>query len=140
MTGGMRIGDLARATRTNVETVRFYEKIGLLPPPGRTAANYRAYTDAHLKRLAFIRHARGLGFDTADIRSLLDLADHPDRPCAEADRIASGHLGTVEAKIAQLSALRDELRRMTAICRGGVAADCRVLEVIGDHDQCGREH
>ncbi len=136
----MKIGELARAAGTTPETVRFYEKAGLLPPPARTGSNYRAFTPAHLQRLIFIRHARGLGFDTDDIRSLLDLADHPDRPCDEADRIASGHLRAVERKIAQLGALRDELARMTSNCRGGNAADCRVLEVIANHGHCDSEH
>jgi len=137
---GLKIGDIARATDTKVETVRYYERIGLMPPPGRTEGNYRSYTAAHLKRLNFIRHARGLGFDIAEIRSLLDLSDQPERDCAEADRIATGHLGAVEAKIAQLEALRGELARMVGECRGGRAATCRVLEVIADHSRCLGDH
>lgn len=136
----LKIGDLARATDTKVETVRYYERIGLMPPPERTQGNYRSYTAAHLQRLNFVRHARGLGFDIAEIRSLLDLADQPERDCAEADRIASGHLSAVEAKIAQLEVLRTELQRMVGECRGGRAADCRVLEVIADHSRCMSEH
>ena len=136
----LKIGDLARATDTKVETVRYYERIGLMPPPERTQGNYRSYTAAHLQRLNFVRHARGLGFDIAEIRSLLDLADQPERDCAEADRIASGHLSAVEAKIAQLEVLRAELHRMVGECRGGRAADCRVLEVIADHSRCMGEH
>jgi Cu(I)-responsive transcriptional regulator len=136
----LKIGDLARATDTKVETVRYYERIGLMPPPERTQGNYRSYTAAHLQRLNFVRHARGLGFDIAEIRSLLDLADQPERDCAEADRIASGHLSAVEAKIAQLEVLRAELERMVGECRGGRVADCRVLEVIADHSRCMGEH
>jgi len=136
----MKIGDLARATGTKAETVRFYEKIGLMPAPLRTEGNYRDYTGAHLKRLNFIRHARGLGFDIGEIRSLLDLVDQPDRDCAEADRIATGHLLAVETKIAQLEALRAELSRMVGECRGGRASACRVLEVIADHSQCASDH
>ena len=98
----MKIGDLARATGTKAETIRFYEKIDLMPPPARTGSNYRDYIDEHLRRLNFIRHTRGLGFDIAEIRSLLDLSDHPDRDCADADRIATGHLNAVEAKISRL--------------------------------------
>lgn len=136
----MKIGELGRATRTKVETVRFYEKIGLMPPPARTTANYRSYGEAHLQRLAFIRHARGLGFDIAEIRSLLDLSDAPARDCADADRIASRHLEAVEAKLAQLEVLRGELARMVALCRGGQAAECHVLQVLADHSLCGAEH
>jgi DNA-binding transcriptional MerR regulator len=137
---GLKIGDLARATDTKVETVRYYERIGLMPPPERTGGNYRSYTKAHLRRLNFVRHARGLGFDIAEIRSLLDLADHPDRDCAQADRIASGHLEAIEAKIARLEVLRVELARMVGQCRGGQVAACRVLEVLADHSQCSGEH
>lgn len=136
----MKIGDIARATGTKAETVRFYEKIGLMPLPGRTEGNYRLYGDHHLKRLNFIRHARGLGFDIAEIRSLLGLVDQPERECAEADRIASGHLAAVDAKIGRLEALRGELIRMVGLCRGGQAATCRVLEVIADHSLCAIEH
>ena len=136
----LKIGNIAKATATNVETVRYYERIGLLPPPERTSANYRSYTPAHVDRLSFIRHARGLGFDIADIRSLLDLADQPERDCAEVDRIASGHLQAVEQKIARLSVLRDELSRMVGQCRGGQVATCRIMEVLADHDQCRSDH
>lgn len=136
----LRIGDLARATGTTVETIRYYERIGLLAKPGRTGGNYRAYGARDLKRLNFIRHARGLGFEIAEVRSLLDLADNPDRDCGEADTIASGHLEAVEAKIDQLRLLQTELTRMVGACRGGRAADCRVLEVLGDHSLCQGDH
>lgn len=71
----LKIGDLAKATGAKVETARFFEKIGLLPPPGRTGGNYRNYTKAHFERRNFVRHARGLGFEISEIRSLLDLSD-----------------------------------------------------------------
>ncbi len=136
----LRIGDLARATGTTVETIRYYERIGLLAKPARTDGNYRAYSDRDLKRLNFIRHARGLGFDVPEVRSLLDLSDQPERDCGEADRIATGHLVAVNAKIEQLELLRAELSRMVGDCRGGRAADCRVLEILGDHSRCTAEH
>ena len=136
----LKIGDIAKATATNVETVRYYERIGLLPPPERTSSNYRSYTPAHLDRLSFIRHARGLGFDTADIRSLLNLADDPARDCGEVDQIASGHLKAVEEKIARLTILKDELSRMVGQCRGGQVRACRIMEVLADHRQCGSHH
>lgn len=136
----MKIGELSRTTGTNVETIRYYERIGLLPKPERTGGNYRDYSPADLDRLNFIRHARGLGFDIADIRSLLDLAEQPDRDCNEADRIASGHFAAVERKIAQLEQLRQELGRMIAQCRGGQIADCRIMQALGDHDSCKSDH
>jgi DNA-binding transcriptional MerR regulator len=73
----MKIGELSKATGTNVETIRYYERIGLLPAPLRTAANYRSYGEAHRTRLAFVRHSRELGFTIDEIRSLLDLSDNP---------------------------------------------------------------
>lgn len=136
----LRIGDLARATGTTVETIRYYERIGLLAKPLRTEGNYRAYGENDLRRLNFIRHSRGLGFDVAEVRSLLDLSDQPERDCSEADRIASGHLQAVNAKIEQLELLRRELSRMVGECRGGRAADCLVLEILGDHSLCQGEH
>ena len=136
----MKIGELSKATGTNIETIRYYERIGLLPQADRTSANYRDYGEPHRARLAFVRHSRALGFTIEEVRSLLDLSDHPDRACAEADRIASRHLDQVETKIAQLGALRDELARIVGRCRGGIAGDCRVIEALGDHGLCGTEH
>jgi Cu(I)-responsive transcriptional regulator len=136
----MKIGELSRATGTNIETIRYYERIGLLPAPDRTAANYRSYGDPHRARLTFVRHSRDLGFTIEEIRSLLDLSDDPTRDCSEADRIASRHLEQVEEKIAQLTLLREELTRIVGRCRGGVAADCRVIEALGDHGSCAGAH
>lgn len=136
----MKIGELSSATGTNIETIRYYERIGLLPAPARTSANYRSYGEAHRARLAFVRHSRELGFTIEEVRSLLDLSDHPERDCAEADRIASGHLAQVEAKIAQLEALRCELTRIVGRCRGGIAADCRVIEALSNHELCRGTH
>jgi DNA-binding transcriptional MerR regulator len=129
----MKIGELSKATGTNIETIRYYERIGLLPPPARTSANYRSYGEPHRARLAFVRHSRELGFTIEEIRSLLDLSDHPERDCGEADRIATGHLMQVEGKIARLDSLREELSRIVGRCRGGIAADCRVIEALGSH-------
>lgn len=136
----MKIGELSKATGTNIETVRYYERIGLLPASDRTAANYRSYGEPHRARLAFVRHSRELGFTIEEIRSLLDLSDHPDRDCMEADRIATRHLDQVETKIAQLETLRNELTRIVGRCRGGVAADCRVIEALGNHTMCDAAH
>ena len=136
----MKIGELSKATGTNIETIRYYERIGLLPAPARTDANYRSYGTGHRSRLSFVRHSRELGFTIEEIRSLLDLSDHPDRDCTDADRIATRHLQQVEEKIAQLTLLRDELSRIVGRCRGGIAADCRVIEALGDHTHCASAH
>lgn len=132
----MKIGELARRTAAKPETIRFYEKAGLLPSPPRTRGNYRDYGEKDFRRLAFIRHARGLGFDLEDIRALLELSDQPQRDCSEVDRITSGHLEVVHAKIAQLECLRSELERMLRQCRGGRVSDCRIIEALSNHDRC----
>jgi DNA-binding transcriptional MerR regulator len=127
------IGKLAAATGVKIPTIRFYEEIGLLPAPPRTASDRRMYNDAAERRLSFIRHARHLGFDLDSIRSLLGLSDHPDHSCTEAKAIAERHLAEVGQKIAQLRALQGELSRMTAECAGGRVSACKVIEALHDH-------
>ena len=134
------IGDLARQSGVKVQTIRYYEQIGLLPPPIRTGGNQRRFDAATARRLTFIRHARDLGFPLEAVRKLLDLSDHPDRPCDDADRIASDQLADVARRIAQLQALERELARMVAQCRGGHVADCRVIEILSDHRLCLSDH
>jgi Cu(I)-responsive transcriptional regulator len=124
------IGDLAGRTGTKVETIRYYERIGLLPTPGRTSGNYRAYTAEHLGRLSFIRRSRDLGFTLDQVRALLDLADQRERDCAAVDAIAREHLAEVERKIADLSALRQELRDLIGRCGHGTVAECRIIEAL----------
>ena len=133
------IGALAQATGTKVQTIRYYEQIGLMPPAARTEGGQRRYTQAHRDRLGFIRHGRDLGFSLAQIRELLDLADRPDRPCDEADAIARTNLDAVRRRIAALQALEAELTRMLDQCAGGHVSDCRVIEVLSDHAHC-RHH
>lgn len=136
----LAIGTLAKRTGTKVQTIRYYEQIGLLPEPGRTEGGQRRYGDADLDRLAFIRHARQLGFTLEAIRELLDLSDNPSRSCAEVDIIAHRQLKEVEARIARLEALRKELKRMLRECSRDTVSDCRVLEVLRDHGACLADH
>jgi len=136
----LSIGTLARRTGAKVQTIRYYEQIGLMPEPGRTAGGQRRYDASDLDRLAFIRHARQLGFALDAIRELLNLSDAPARSCAEVDTIAQRRLRDVEARIARLEALRRELERMLRECRGQTVADCRVLEVLRDHAACLTDH
>lgn len=129
-TGFLTIGHLARETSTKVETIRFYEKAGLLPTPARTSGNYRAYDAKHLNRLSFIRRARDLGFSIEQIRALLGLADDKGQSCEAIDAIAREHLEAVDHKIRDLEALRRELDRMIGQCRHGTVADCRIIETL----------
>ena len=136
----LTIGKLAASADVKVPTIRFYEQIGLLPEPMRTHSDRRVYEPAAVRRLAFIKHARQLGFPIEAIRTLLDLADHPERSCEDANTLAQEQLTAVETKIAQLEALRGELRRMVAAGCQGVAGDCRVIETLADHGLCAHEH
>ncbi|MFZ1412963.1 MAG: helix-turn-helix domain-containing protein [Defluviicoccus sp.] len=126
----MNIGELARAADTKAETIRYYERIGLLPPPPRTAGNYRDYSAGHLSRLAFTRRARDLGFSIEQIRTLLDLADQKDQSCKAVDAIAREHLAEVKRKLTDLAALRRELESVIGQCRHGTVAECRILEAL----------
>lgn len=127
----LRIGELAAATDTKVVTIRYYEKVGLLPAPARTAANYRAYDGAHVERLRFVRRCRELGFTVERTRALLDLAADAERPCAEVDALAADHLADVERRIADLERVARELRHLRERCRGdGVVAHCRILAAL----------
>jgi Cu(I)-responsive transcriptional regulator len=130
MGGFLTIGELARRTGTKVETIRYYERIGLLAAPARTAGNYRAYDAAHLNRLSFVRRSRDLGFSLDQVRALLDLSDQRDRSCEAVDAIARDHLADVDRKIADLRALRRELDRMIHLCGCGTVAECRIIEAL----------
>ena len=126
----MKIGEMANATATKVETVRYYEKIKLLDPPARTSANYRAYGSEHLARLSFIRRARDLGFTLKAIRELLTLSDDKSQSCEAVDGIAGLHLAEIDRKIGDLTALRVELDRVLRSCRHGTVGECKIIETL----------
>jgi len=136
----LSIGGLASATSTKVQTIRYYEEIGLLRHFSRTEGGHRIYGVEDRRRLLFIRHARALGFSIDAIRDLLDLVDNPDESCATADRIAQAQLEQVEIGIRKFKALRRELQRMIEQCNHGRAAECRIIEVLSDHRHCAGEH
>ena len=136
----LTIGKLGEAAGVKVPTIRYYEQIGLLAEPERSGGNQRLYPNAALNRLAFIRHARELGFPLEAIRDLLSLSDRPDQPCAAADAIATAQLQATRARISRLKALETELERMLEQCACGTIQDCRVIEVLGDHTLCGHDH
>lgn len=126
----MKIGELATITGTKAETIRFYEKIGLLAEPARTGGNYRAYGPAHLGRLSFIRRSRDLGFSLEQVRALLSLSDDRSQPCEAIDSMAREHLRAVDAKIADLMALKRELEALVGQCDSGSVSDCRIVEAL----------
>jgi len=130
------IGEAARLSGVKAPTIRFYEEIGLLPRPARTETNRRLFADDDLRRLAFIRHCRELGFDLDAIRALLKLQDNPKQPCDTADAIAKERLGEVELRLRSLKALRGELKRMIDSCSHGHVSQCRVIEILADHAKC----
>jgi DNA-binding transcriptional MerR regulator len=135
MTGELSIGTLAQIAGVKVPTIRFYEKIGLLPAAKRTRSDRRIYDARAVRRLSFIKHARQLGFPVEAIRTLLALSDDPERPCGDANALVAEQLAEVETKIARLGALRDELRRLATATCAGRAGDCRVIEALNDHSQ-----
>lgn len=132
--GRLTIGELAAQTGCTAEAIRYYEREGVVPRPTRTGpGRYRSYGAADVERLAFLRRARELGFSLAEVRALLAFSDgDPSRSCSDVDQMARAHLAQVDAKIAQLAALRTALASVIAQCRGGLAvADCRILGALG---------
>ena len=122
----INIGGLSQRTGVNIETIRYYEKTGLLPPPARSQGGFRQYDDQHVRLLRFIRRGRDLGFSIESIRTLLALAARPDLPCADADQMVAIQLSEVERKIADLVLLREELLKMTNCC-GEIVAECQII-------------
>ncbi len=134
------IGELASETGVKVPTIRYYEGIGILPPPPRTEGNQRRYDASALERLRFIAHARAMGFPMGELRALLRIAGHRDAPCDDIDALVRARLVEVEDRIARLTALRGELKGMLSSHQHGTVANCRVVEVLSDHDHCAHEH
>lgn len=121
---------LARAAGCNIETVRHYESVGLMPPPPRGANNYRLYDARHVARLRFILRARALGFDTAGVRALLGLGEGKARSCAAVKRRAEQHLADVRARIADLARIETVLAGTVARCSGNDVPDCPLIETL----------
>lgn len=135
MSKPLTIGNLSRESGVNLETIRFYERSGLLPQPQRSASGYRHYQAVDVRRLRFIRRGRELGFSLDEIRSLLDLAAHPESPCDAADRMAREHLDAIEARIRDLQNMQAELNKIAG-CQSGHAEHCRLLEALDSRDCC----
>ena len=125
----MKIGDLAQVAQCTVETVRYYEKEGLLPEPARTAGNFRVYGPAHLERLRFIRNCRALDMSHDEIHTLLNLADHPTDGCGGVNTVFDQHIAHVEERLHELAQLKQQLTRLRQRCSGEQATDdCGILQ------------
>jgi MerR family mercuric resistance operon transcriptional regulator len=125
------IGDLAERTGVNIETIRYYERVGLLPPPPRSEGRRRMYDAEHIQRLSFVRRGRELGFSLDDIRALLALVDDGNSECGGAREIALRHLDDVHGKIASLRKLERALKTMTDACRPEDQTACPIIEALG---------
>lgn len=127
----MRIGELAETTGTDVQTIRFYEREGLLAPPARSAANYRLYAREHVNRLAFIRHCRSLDMSLSEIRLLLRFKDAPRQDCGDVNALLDAHIGHVAHRIGELKALEQDLKQLRNQCsRPQETKDCGILEEL----------
>lgn len=133
------IGQLSKRTGVKIPTIRYYEQMGLIDAPERSEGNQRRYTADGLSRLSFIRHSRDLGFSIEDIKELLELSQHPEKPCHDAHGIAVQHLKNVQDRIAKLRRLEWELMRVSK-CNADSVAECAVIETLADHQFCETEH
>ncbi|HHK60563.1 MAG TPA: MerR family transcriptional regulator [Desulfobacterales bacterium] len=135
MQEGLTIGRLARQSGVGVETIRFYERQGLLPPPARTPANYRIYPEQDVRRLRFIRRAKALGFTLREIRELLDLRHRPDASKKEVRQRAEAKIADLDRRIEELARIRAALQHLVSACDGhGPATDCPILDAL-EHDE-----
>lgn len=146
----MKIGELAKLTDTQVETVRYYEREGLLPAPSRTEGNYRLYTQTHVERLTFIRNCRGLDMTLDEIRRLLNLRDSPQDQCESVNALIDEHIAHVDARVASLQALQQQLRTLRQRCNDNDPDHCAILDRLevtgavaapeGEPSHVGRSH
>ncbi|WP_339915424.1 helix-turn-helix domain-containing protein [uncultured Brevundimonas sp.] len=134
----LSIGALATGTGVKVETIRFYERIGVMPEPDRTEGGHRSYTDAHRKHLIFIRRARGLGFSLDDVRALLGLSGTEALSCHQVEILATAHLTEVRAKISDLTRLEAVLDKTVRRCATHADPACPLIEMLGDDPRAGQ--
>ncbi|MDN5843584.1 MAG: Cd(II)/Pb(II)-responsive transcriptional regulator [Alcaligenaceae bacterium] len=130
----MKIGELAKRTETTVETIRFYEKEGLLPQPSRSEGNYRLYGDEHYERLRFIRHCRTLDMALDEVRILLQYRDTPAEDCGDVNALLDEHIGAVEARIESLVQLKQHLVTLRQKCTSTAPTEsCGILGALADN-------
>ncbi len=127
---GLSIGSLSQRTGCNIETIRYYERIGLMPEPPRTAGGHRCYGKSHERRLGFIRRCRELGFSIEEIRVLLGLVDGGDYTCGEVKAVADRHLDDVRRKIADLKKLERTLKDVGLACDGSQVPECPIIDAL----------
>ncbi len=130
--GGTRatIGTLSKLTGCNIETIRYYERVGLLPDPPRTEGGHRLYGEPHVRRLAFIRRSRELGFSIEEVRELLELVDGKRYTCDEVHALTLDHLDDVKKKVADLRKMERVLKNMAAQCSGGKVPECPIIDAL----------
>jgi len=128
----IRRSDLSRMTGCNLETIRYYENIGVMPEPPRTAKNYRTYDESHVARLRFIMRSRELGFTLEEVRDLLALVDGGAQTCGEVQGVANIHLASVRAKIADLKRIEYVLSSTVAQCTGDDVPECPVIAALAE--------
>lgn len=126
----MKIGEAAAASGCHIETIRYYERVGLLPRPARTDGGYRDYTQDEVRRLRFISRGRELGFGLDEIRSLMALADDASLSCGDVDRLARQHLEEIRSRVRELNRIARELQRTISGCQGGQRARCTILDAL----------
>ena len=125
---GLLIGELSRRTGVNIETIRYYERIEIMPRPKRSGGGQRIYNELQLNRLTFIKRSRGLGFSLKEVRALLTLINSGEMTCSEVHKLTVGHLTEVRAKIADLRKLERALKGLAAQCSLGDVSDCPIVE------------
>jgi Cd(II)/Pb(II)-responsive transcriptional regulator len=131
MSHGITIGVLAKRTQCQAETIRYYEREGLLPAPARSQGNYRQYDTTHVERLSFIRHCRSLDMTLDEIRALLDFRDAPTRDCADVSALLDEHVRHVADRIAELRRLQRQLKHLRGLCaQPGQAERCGILNAM----------
>ena len=131
-------GVLSKRTGCNIETVRYYERVGLMPDPVRSEGGHRLYSEEHVRRLRFIRRSRELGFTIEEIRALLGLVDRRNYTCAEVRDISVAHVEEIGRKIKDLRRLEKTMNRMIQECDGGAVPDCPVIDALFDADAATR--
>lgn len=130
MAAEIQIGELSRRTGCNIETIRYYERVALLPAPARSAGRYRLYGEGDVRRLTFIRRARELGFTLDAVRDLLALSDNGGAVCAEVCQVTASHLAEVRAKIADLQAMEHILAEAMERCASGELPGCPIMDAL----------